>query len=115
MIYKGTFELEINGVKRGFKTGTLASGYFCEEEKITLKEMMERLTNPTPLTTVNLGYAAARSYCESKKIDIDFTKSDVADWIDDYGLIEFLNKVLESMQSYQDKEKEPKNVITPEK
>jgi hypothetical protein len=113
MFYKGIFEIEVDGVKRGFKTGTLASAYFCAEEGVKLKSMTESLQDPSPMTVINMGYAAARAFNESKKLPVDFTKDDVSDWIDSYGLIEFLNKIFESMKAYEEKESPEKNQPAP--
>jgi hypothetical protein len=112
MLFKGTVELEVAGVKRGFKFGMLASGYFCEEEKITLKEMTDRLQNPTPITAINCLYSAAKAYCVSKEVEITFKAHDVADWIDELGLDTVFDMIFKSMQVYQ--RADEKNVKTPE-
>lgn len=112
MLFKGTAEIEVSGVKRGLKFGMLASGYFCEKEGITLKQMTDQLSNPTPFTFVNCIFAAARSYNESKELPVDFTVSQVADWIDEIGVDRISEIVFTAMQVYEDKNE--KNALTPE-
>lgn len=104
MLFKGTTEIEVLGVKHGLKFGMLASGYFCEEEGITLKQMFQRLTEPTPMTFINCIFAAARSYNESKKLPVDFDVSDVSDWIDEVGVNKISEIIFECMQVYEDKQ-----------
>lgn len=104
MLIKGIFEYEIGGKKRGFKFGMLASDYFCQEENITLAQMQDRLLNPTPKTAINCAYAAARAYCESKEIDIDFKRADVADWLDEIGVIKFFESIYKTLEVYQEPE-----------
>jgi hypothetical protein len=111
MLFKTTVEIDVDGVKRGLKFGMLASGYFCEEEKITLKEMTDRLQEPTPWTAINCIYAAAKAYNISNKLPVDFTQTEVADWIDTLGIQPVFEMIYKSMQTYQEKEPE-KNVKT---
>ena len=113
MIYKGIFEIEVNGEKKGFKTGTLASAFFCQEEGITLNQMANRLQDPSPMTAINLGYAASKAFHHFKQIPFKHTKEEIADWIDEVGIVEFLKMVLDSMITYQPKGEEEKNALAP--
>lgn len=112
MLFKGIAEIEVNGVKRGLKFGTLASGYFCEQEGVSLKGMAERMENPTPLTFIRCIYGAARAYNESKGMPVDFTPAHVSDWIDDIGIEKVSDIIFSAMQVYEDKAE--KNGIAPE-
>lgn len=112
MLFKGIAEIEVSGVKQGLKFGMLASGYFCQVEGITLKGMTEQLKNPTPLTFVNCVFGAAKSFNESKGLPVDFTVSQVADWIDEIGIEKISEIIFGAMQVYEDKQE--KNVLTPE-
>jgi hypothetical protein len=115
MLFKGTTEIEVNGTKIGLKFGTLASGYFCEQEKITLAEMMDRLNKPTPLTLVNCMYSAAKAYCDSKAHTCKYTPSDAGDWIDEIGLDKATKIIYGLMEVYEEKlTEDEKKVPTPE-
>jgi hypothetical protein len=111
MLFKGTTEIEVSGVKIGLKFGTLASGYFCEQEKITLAEMAKRLQEPTPFTFINTYYSAAKAYSISKGHDFKYTTADAADWIDTLGFEKAASIMFSMMSVYEDKEE--KNVLTP--
>lgn len=115
MLFKGSFELDVNGTKRGFKFGMLATDYFCREENIKLSEMQDRLSNPSPQTAINCAYAAAKAYTESKGEDFSFSRGQVADWLDDVGVEKFYEKITECLQVYQDKQELAKNGQAPKK
>src|SRR5437868_5115792 len=104
MLFKGTTEIEVNGVKIGLKFGMLATAFFCEEEKVTLKEMTDRLQDPTPFTLINSFYCAAKSYAVSKKQEFTYTQDDAADWMDEIGLEQASKIIFNLMEVYQDKD-----------
>jgi hypothetical protein len=62
MLFKGENKITVGGKEQGLKFGMLSSAYFCEEEKVSLKEMAERLKNPTPMTFINCFYSAAKAH-----------------------------------------------------
>jgi hypothetical protein len=105
MLVKGTFEFElIDGSKKYFKFGTLASELFCEEEGISsFAQMQERLTNPGPKTAINCALSAAKAHCISKDQAIDFNRGDVSDWLDEIGVEKFFEKIYASLSVYKDK------------
>lgn len=116
MLFKAEIVKDIAGVKRGFKFGMLASGYFCESEGITLKQMTERLSDPTPNTLVNCFFSAAKAYNKYKKVAIDFDTDEVALWIDEVGIEEMSKILYEAMATYKEPETEgdkEKKVIAP--
>jgi hypothetical protein len=108
MLVKGIFEFDLsNGEKKYFKFGTLASELFCEEEGITsFTQMQERLTNPGPKTAINCALSTAKAYKMSKGQEVDFTRSDVSDWLDEIGMENFFAKIYASMAVYKDKSEE---------
>lgn len=112
MLFTGTTEIDFKGQKIGLKFGTLSSGIFCEQENITLSEMVQRLNKPTPFTFIHIYFAAAKAYAMSNKIDFIYSVSDAADWIDELGFHKASELIFQLMQVYQDKEE--KKVQTPE-
>ena len=82
----GISEIEVGGVKRGFKFGTYALSVASELEKCSLTKIGERLKKGTLTTALHLLYGAAVSYCKSNKLPVDFEVSSVADWMDEVGL-----------------------------
>jgi hypothetical protein len=130
MLFKGEYTMKLRGKDINLKFGVLSSAFFCEEEKITLsgkkkrdaagnvievieEGMSERLQNPSPMTFINVFYAAAKAYNQRKGLQIDFTKEDVADWIDEIGLEEAAGILERAMQTYEEPAGE-KNALTPE-
>jgi hypothetical protein len=117
MIRTGEVEIEVGGVKRYLKFGVLASGYFCKEENISLKEMTKRLSDPTPITAINCVFSAAKAYNAIKKIPVDFTQEDVSVWIDEIGLEKTFDIIYDTMSTHEDKDKpkeDEKNQIAPD-
>lgn len=95
----GISEVEINGVKRGFKFGTYQLSIVCDIENCSLTEISARLKKANLTTVLNVLFAAAKSYCKSNKLPDDFDVVDVADWIDELGLdkgMELINKGLKA-------------------
>lgn len=101
---KGLVKLTIDGKERFLKVGTLSKAIFCEIENIKPADMAERLQNPQPFTIINFVFAGAQAYCDLEKIDADFDKKDVSQWIDEIGEDEIARRVSVAMVTY-----EPKN------
>lgn len=74
-----------------------------------MKEMAERLSNPTPLTAINCMYAAAKAYNVSKKEPVNFTPEEVADWIDELGIDKAFEMIFNSMKVYEGRPLEKKS------
>jgi hypothetical protein len=81
-------EIKIGGKVRGFKFGTYALGIACREEDVDIIELGRRLNDASKhlLSIVNFLYAAAKSYCIANKLEVDFSPTDVGDWLDELGL-----------------------------
>lgn len=107
-MYKGQFTFKIDGKERGFKFGTLSNALFCKTEGIKPKEVQERILNNDPFIDIDYAYYAAVAYCQINKIDVDFTKEDVACWIDEIGVDRLSEMLIEAFRSYL-----PKNVSPP--
>jgi hypothetical protein len=111
---KGIFEFEVGGVKRGFKFGMYAFGVAQEKENTTLDQLFVRCgfgNDPTRvniLSLVNLFYGAAVHYCHSKNKEVDFTATDVSDWIDELGFDETQRMMREGLTQHV-----PKNSKSP--
>ena len=113
MLFKGTIDIEVGGKKIGLKFGMLATGYFCEQEKIGIKDFSDRLKNPTPLTFIHVFLAAARAHCSSKKEEFTYTVDDAGDWIDEIGIDKASMIIYDLMSVYEEKSnQDEKKVLT---
>jgi hypothetical protein len=95
---KGIFEFEIEGKKRGFKFGTYAMAVACEYDKCVLSDILKRIGVPylvdgekkkdkvNIMSLLHIFYGAAVHYAEHKKQPVDFSTSDISDWVDELGL-----------------------------
>jgi hypothetical protein len=107
-MYKGQFQFDIQGIQRGFKFGTLSNALFCKTEGIKPKDIQDRILNDDPFIDIDYSYYAAVAYCQINKKDVDFTKEDVACWIDEMGVERLKEMMIEAFRSYI-----PKNVLPP--
>lgn len=107
-MYKGLFKFEINGKERGFKFGTLSNAIFCKTEGVKPLEIQKRIIEGDPFIDIDYAYYAAVAYCQINKQDVDFSKDDVACWIDEIGVDRLAEMLLESFKTYM-----PKNVQPP--
>lgn len=102
-MFTGEIVINVKGAERTLKFGTLSSALFCEAEGIKLKEMGARITNPEPYSQINLIHSAAVAYCKISKVEIDFTKEEVTEWIDEVGEDILATRILEAMKVDFDK------------
>jgi hypothetical protein len=107
-MYKGQFQFEVSGVKRGFKFGTLSNALFCQTEGIKPKDIQDRILNDDAFIDIDYSYYAALAYCQINKIEVDFSKADVSCWIDEIGVTRLGEMLQEAFKSYL-----PKNVNPP--
>lgn len=107
-MYKGEFEIEVGGKKRGLKFGTLANAMFCESEGLKPKDIQQRVEEDHPFVDIDFTYYAACAYCRLKGINVDFTKDDVSCWIDEIGKARLAEMLMEAFKVFV-----PKNVIPP--
>lgn len=93
---QGTTEVEINGIKREVKFGTLQTAIFCQLRSINLNQAQELLSTEKMvagefdlMTLIDFLYSAFVAGAKSAKKEVDFETSDIADWMDqDSKLIE---------------------------
>jgi hypothetical protein len=109
---RGISEVEIHGVKRGFKFGTYALSITCDLEKCTLSEIGDKLKKASLSTALHLLYGAAVSYCKTNKSTVDFEVTDIGDWMDEIGLAEGLRIIGEGLSTT--KIEAPKKASAPE-
>lgn len=93
---KKVFEIEIDGVQRGFRFNMLSIGKACRLENCDVSELISRVVGevkddvvvraPDLQAMVNFFFAGAVNYCEGKGIKVDFTAQDVCDWLEHIGL-----------------------------
>lgn len=85
-MFDGIQEVEVNGVKRGFKFGPLAIAIGEREDGCKAGELFKKISEGDQLAILNLFYGAAVNYCKAKKAAVEFTASDVADWVYEMGI-----------------------------
>lgn len=105
---KRILEKEIDGKLVGFRFNMLTIGKACQLEKCSVDELYKRLgmtvknigTKEEPLmvqeqatdliSITNYFYAAAVNYKEGKGDKVDFTPTDVSDWLEHFDINEIL-------------------------
>lgn len=90
----GTTEINIGGKLRPVKFGTNQSAMYCEVRGISLAKMQSELSNIEDSdggSIRDLIYSALWAGCKTDKIEVDFDRYDLGDWIDDMDQEE-LNK-----------------------
>jgi hypothetical protein len=112
---KGIFEFESGGKTHGFKFGTMALGVAEDTLGVSADQVLKRAgvyggQRPSVMALLAIFYGAAVQYCDNKKIPIDFTKSDVSDWLDDLGVEKVTEIFSNGINQYV-----PKNSVAPEK
>ena len=107
---KGIFEFEVNGIKRGFKFGTYALAIAQERDGCELSTLFQRIgygkmegRNVNVMSLLNIFYGAAVHYAESKRQEIDFSASDVSDWLDEMGLEKTNNMLASGLETFTPK------------
>lgn len=91
--------IEASGRKRGFRFGTYQMGKAAACDKCDIIEMLKRIDAPGSniSTVLNFLYAAAVTYCEGNKEEVDFTVIDVSDWLDEVGLTKGMELIREGL------------------
>jgi len=107
------FEVEIEGVKRGFRFNMLALGKACRIEQCDINELFNRLLGskednrqPDIVSMMNFFHAAAINYAEGNKQEVDFTAQDVSDWLDHFGLTQTMEMMTEGLKTAKSKNQE---------
>jgi len=99
-------EFKIGGKKRLVKFGTNASAIYCDEHNISLSKYNESFA----LDMVTIGqlrdviWSGLVAGCYKQKKEVDFTKYDVGDWIDDLQQEE-IDNILSLLMGESDKKK----------
>ena len=94
-----TTEINIGGKLRGIKFGTNQSAKYCEMRGLSLLQMQKELLNlgdGDGGSIRDLVYSALWAACKTNKIEIDFDRFDLGDWIDEMEQEE-LNKCFQTM------------------
>ena len=82
----GTTEISIGGKIRPIKFGTNQSAKYCEIRSLSLAQMQKELSNIENSDGGNIRdliYSALWAGCKTDKIEIDFDRYDLGDWIDE--------------------------------
>jgi hypothetical protein len=82
--YKGILRIEIAGIQRGFKFGTMQAALFCKEMNAKLSDMSSIIDDGNIEAQITWYWCAALSYARLFK-EIEPSKDEVAAWIDTYG------------------------------
>lgn len=116
------FEVEIEGVKRGFRFNMLAIGKACRIEQCDINELFNRvigeyeydalgnriavIRHPDVESMINFFHAAAINYHEGKSQEVNFTVQDVSDWLDHLGLERTSKMMAEALKTAKSKNQE---------
>jgi hypothetical protein len=108
---KGIFEFEVGDpkVKRGFKFGTYALAVASEKNGVSLSALLKKIgigevgAEVDVMALLHVFYGAAAHYAKHQKQEIDFSESDVSDWIDELGLEEINRFMKEGFNQYSPK------------
>lgn len=102
-MFDGIQEVEVNGVKRGFKFGARAIALAEREDGCKAGELFKKIREGDQLAILNLFYGAAQDYCKVKGITQDFNASDVSDWVYEMGFEEAMDLFNKGMTAYDAK------------
>lgn len=110
---KGTFEIEVDGVKRGFKFGTYAIAVACEKDgSDDINELFTRCGfigdgNRSLKSLLNFFYGAAVNYAEHNGYEVDFNVANVSDWIDEIGMDKMNDLAAGGITAHEAKNSQP--------
>lgn len=90
--YKGLFEIEVNGKKRGFKFGMGAFAQLSRIEKISIDAVTKLIISGDLQAQLTLLYAAAVQYAKLNKQQ-EPTQEQVNDWVDHVGIDKFIEAI----------------------
>jgi hypothetical protein len=90
--YKGVFEIEVLGKKRGFKFGMGAFAHLCRLENCSIGEATNLIIQGDLQAQLGLLYTAAVQYARIHK-EQDPTQEQVNDWVDHIGLDKFIGAI----------------------
>lgn len=82
----------------------MALGIAEREENTTVDVLLTRIGlnggMPSIMALLNLFYGAAVQYCSNKNLSVDFSKSDVSDWLDEIGLEKTMQLMTQGLTQY---------------
>ena len=81
------YELKLNNKTINLKWGTWAMREFCKDKGIAIDQYFELIGGKVLDldTIIKLIYAGYKSACNTEKTPVEYTESDVCDWIDEVG------------------------------
>lgn len=82
---QGEVRINIGGKSRLFKFGTNATAVFCQTRNIRLNEVQNALSpqNMDIESVRDFIYSGLVAGCYTEKINVEFDRYEVGDWIDD--------------------------------
>lgn len=102
-MFDGIQEIEVNGVKRGFKFGPYAIAVAEREDGCKAGELFKKISEGDQLAILNMFYGAAVAYCKVNKQTADFSSSDVSDWVFQMGIDKAMGLYTNGFKSYTEK------------
>lgn len=95
--YKGIVKINVLGADRGFKFGTMQAALFCKEMKCKLSDMATLLDGNDIEAQITWYWSASVAYSRLYK-EPEFSKDEVAAWIDTYGFEAMDQETAQSME-----------------
>lgn len=95
--YKGIVKINVLGADRGFKFGTMQAALFCKEMKCKLSDMATLLDGNDIEAQITWYWSASVAYSRLYK-EPEFSKDEVAAWIDTYGFQAMEQQTAQSME-----------------
>lgn len=90
--YKGVFEIEVLGRKRGFKFGMGAFAHLARIEKCSIDAATNLIVSGDLQAQLTLLYTAAVQFARLNKQE-EPTQEEVNDWVDHVGLEKFIEAI----------------------
>lgn len=105
---KGVIDLKIGEKTRGLYFGTAMLLQLEEERGITISDLNQRMKERMVSTIVDIFYCAAVTYCKLNRIDVDFERDDIPQWVDQLGGFAEAMRVFNDAMNDPQSEKNPK-------
>lgn len=102
------FEIEVDGVVRGFRFNMLSHAKAEKLLETDLVGLAKRISQKDLEAILIMMYAGAVNYTEGKGLKVDYTAADVTDWLESAGLEKVQEMLLEAMKTPT-----PKNLEAP--
>jgi hypothetical protein len=107
-------EIELGGKSRPINFGIGALAQYCGERKIPLTAMESAFAEMNLLDMIDLMYHALVAGCRRARVDVDFEREDITDWLEEDGALAVAMEAFAASQSMPDTSKpsDKKNVKT---